>query len=211
MKNRVCTITLLLCLGAAPTRLLAQSTGTPGKIGLVNIQGAILSTAEGKKAMAELQKKYQPRQQEVQKYQQDIQAISDQLQKQAATLSDDEQRRLNRDLEEKQKILKRTTEDAQADFANDRDEIFRRIGQKMVKVIDDYAGKNGFSLVIGSDQVPIYFAVKEVELTDEIVRLYDAANPSDALTTGGPATPPATRSVAPSAVKPPKPADKPKP
>jgi outer membrane protein len=205
MKNRVPTITLLLCLGAVPTGLLAQSSGTPVKIGLVNIQEAILSTAEGKKAMSELQKKYQPRQQEVQKLQQDIQAINDQLQKQAATLSDDEQRRLNRDLEEKQKVLKRTTEDAQADFATDRDEMFRRIGQKMVRQIQDYARQNGFSLIIGEDQVPVYYSSKEVELTDEIVRLYDAANPSDAPTTGGPATPAAARPGGTSTAKPAKP------
>jgi outer membrane protein len=211
MKTRVSTITLLFFLGAAPAGLLAQSSGTPGKIGLVNIQTAILSTAEGKKAMAELQKKYQPRQQEIQKLQQDIQAITDQLQKQAATLSDEEQRRLNRDLEEKQKTLKRTTEDAQADFASDRDEMFRRIGQKMVSVIQDYAQKNGFTLIIGSDQVPIYYAATEVELTDVIVKLYDAANPADAPVTGGPAAPAGTRSAAPSAPKPAKPAEKPKP
>jgi Skp family chaperone for outer membrane proteins len=132
------------------------------------------------------------------------------LQKQAATLSDDEQRRLSRDLEGKQKVLKRTTEDAQADFDTDRGEMFRRIGQKMVKVINDYAQQNGFSLIIGSDQVPIYYAAKEVELTAEIVRLYDAANPSDAMTSGGPATP-AAHSVAPSTAKPAKPAVKPNP
>jgi outer membrane protein len=191
--------------------MLGQSSGTSGKIGLVNIQEAILSTAEGKKGMGELQKKYQPRQQEVQKLQQDIQAVTDQLQKQAATLSDDEQRRLSRDLEEKQKYLKRTTEDAQADFATDRDEMFRRIGQKMVKQIDDYARQNGFSLVIGSDQVPVYYAAKEVDLTDAIVRLYDQANPSDAVTSGGPATPAATHPAGSSTAKPAKPAVQPKP
>jgi outer membrane protein len=204
MKNRVFTTLIVLCLGLVPSGLWGQSSGSPGKIGLVNIQEAILSTAEGKKAMADLQKKYQPRQQEVQKLQQDIQAVTDQLQKQSATLSDEEQRRLNRDLEEKQKVLKRTTEDAQADFTTDRDEMFRRIGQKLVKQIDDYARQNGFSLVIGSDQVPIYYASKEVELTDEIVRLYDAANPSDAVTPGG-----TTHPVAPSTTT--KPANKPKP
>ena len=154
--------------------------------------------------MADLQKKYQPRQQEVQKDQQEIQAISDQLQKQAATLSDDEQRRLNRDLEEKQKILKRTTEDAQADFSADRDEMFRRIGQKMVKVIQDYAPKNGYSLVIGSDQVPIYYAATEVDVTEQIVKLYDAAYPADVPTSGGPAPRPSSSSAT-------KPATPPKP
>jgi outer membrane protein len=208
MKTRVCTITLLVILGIAPAALLAQSSANSGKVGIISIQEAILSTAEGKKAMADLQKKYQPRQQEVQKENQDIQAINDQLQKQAATLSDDEQRRLNRDLEEKQKILKRTTEDAQADFGADRDEMFRRIGQKMVSVIQEYAQKNGFSLIIGSDQVPIYYRATDVELTDQIVKLYDAANPVDTPTTGGPATPATPRSGAPSAAKP---ANKPKP
>jgi len=201
-------MTLLFFLGAVPAGLLAQSSATSGKVGVISIQEAILSTAEGKKAMADLQKKYQPRQAEVTKEQQDIQAINDQLQKQAATLSDDEQRRLNRELEEKQKLLKRTTEDAQADFATDRDEMFRRIGQKMVSAIQDYAQKNGFSLIIGSDQIPIYYRATEVDLTDQIVKLYDAANPADAPTTGGPATPAATRSGAPST---PKPANKPKP
>jgi outer membrane protein len=208
MKTRVSTFTLLFFLGTAPAGLLAQTSGAPSKIGLVSIQEAILSTAEGKKSMADLQKKYQPRQQEIQNQQRDIQAISDQLQKQAPTLSDDEQRRLNRDLEEKQKVLKRASEDYQADTAADRDEMFRRIGQKMVKVIQDYAPKNGYSLVMGSDQVPIYFAATEVDLTEQIVKLYDAANPADAPTSGGPATP-ATRSGASSTAKPAAPKPKP--
>ena len=206
MKTRVSTFTLLFFLGTAPAGLLAQSAGAPSKIGLVSIQEAILSTAEGKKSMADLQKKYQPRQQEIQNEQRDIQAISDQLQKQAATLGDEEQRRLNRYLEEKQKVLKRATEDYQADTAADRDEMFRRIGQKMVKVIQDFAPKNGYSLVMGSDQVPIYFAASEVDLTDQIVKLYDAANPADAPTSGGPATP-GTRT--PSTAKPSAPKPKP--
>jgi len=206
MKTRVSTFTLLFFLGTAPAGLLAQSAGAPSKIGLVSIQEAILSTAEGKKSMADLQKKYQPRQQEIQNEQRDIQAISDQLQKQAATLGDEEQRRLNRYLEEKQKVLKRATEDYQADTAADRDEMFRRIGQKMVKVIQDFAPKNGYSLVMGSDQVPIYFAASEVDLTDQIVKLYDAAYPADAPTSGGPATP-GTRT--PSTAKPSAPKPKP--
>jgi len=207
MKTRVSTITLLFFLGAFPAGLLAQASSASSKVGLVNIQEAILSTAEGKKSMADLQRKYQPRQQEIQKQNQDIQAITDQLQKQAATLSDDEQRNLNRQLEEKQKLMKRTQEDAQADFASDRDEMFRRIGQKMVKVIQDFAPKNGYALVIGSDQVPVYYAATEVDLTEQVVKLYDAAYPAEAPTSGGPAAP-APRSSTPSA---PKPATKPTP
>ena len=126
MKNCLTTLILFLAMMAVPLAAHAQ-----GKVGVININAAIGSTAEGKKSIAELQTKYLPRQQELVKLQQEIQAIQDQLTKQAATLSDDEQRRLPRDLEDKQKILKRSTDDAQSDFNADRDEAVRRIGQKM--------------------------------------------------------------------------------
>ena len=56
MKTRVCTLTLLFILGIAPAALLAQSSTNSGKVGVIRIQEAIVSTAEGKKAMADLQK-----------------------------------------------------------------------------------------------------------------------------------------------------------
>ncbi len=141
------------------------------------MQAAIANTAEGKKVIADLQKKYAPRQSELQDLQREIQAIQDQLSKQQATLSEDEQARLSRQAEEKQTQLKRSAEDAQNDFNLDRDESINRIGQKMVHVISDYASKNGFSLVLDDAQIPVYYAAKDIELTAEIVKRYDAANP----------------------------------
>ena len=168
-----------------------------GKIGVINLTAAIASTGEGKKAIADLQAKYQPKQQELERLQNEIQALQDQLSKQSPTLSDDEQRRMTRDLEEKQKILKRSTDDAQSDFTADRDEAVRRIGQKMVRIIQDYAPPNGFILVIDGAQVPIYYAAKDVDLTAEIVKRYDAANPvSEAGESAKPAAHPASPSSA---------------
>ena len=129
--------------------------------------------------------------------QQEIQAIQDQLTKQSATLSDEEQGRLNRDAEEKQKLLKRSAEDAQSDFNHDRDEAINKIGQKMVHVINDYAQQNGFSLVLDDAQIPVYFASKDIEVTEEIIKRYDAANPvADAGAAAKPAAHPATTTPA---------------
>jgi outer membrane protein len=193
MKNRLTTLTVFLAIMATPLAVHAQN-----KIGVININAAIASTAEGKKAIADLQTKYQPRQQELERLQKEIQADQDQLSKPAPALSDEEQRRLSRDLEDKQKLLKRSTDDAQSDFNADRDEAIRRIGQKMVRIIGDYAPQNGFILVIDSAQIPIYYAVKDIDLTAEIVKRYDAANPvADAgaapKPVAHPASPPATK------------------
>jgi outer membrane protein len=152
-----------------------NAAASAGKVGVINIQLAIGNTSEGRKAFDELQRKYQPRQQELQRLQSEIAAIQDQLQRQAATLSDEEQRRLSRDLEEKQKVQKRSTEDANADFTADRDEAVRRIGGKMIRLINEYAQQNGYVLVIDSGQIPVYYATND--LTEEMVKRYDAANP----------------------------------
>jgi len=215
MRNRVYLISLLLCLLGAPALALAQAA-VPGKIGIINnIQEAIFTTEEGKKALADLQKKFQPRQDDLQRQQQDIQNLNDQLQKQGATLSDEEQLRLRRELEDKQKVFKRATEDFNAEVQGDREDAMRRIGRKMMVVLNEYARQNGFSIVVDAAQIPVYYASPEIDLTAEIIRRFNAANPVDAGATTGtpPTTPAATRPAAapPKPAATTKPADQPKP
>jgi outer membrane protein len=195
MRNQLSTIVALLCCLAGTAAVQAQSPAAASgtKVGVINMQAAIANTGEGKKALADIQKKFAPRRQDLEKQQQEITALQDQLQRQATTLSDDEQRRLTRELDDKQKIFKRTQEDAQADFQAENQDIFQRIGQKMVKLVDDYALKNGFELVIdATPQLPIYYVAPQMDLTETMVKLFDAANP-----------------VAAEAAAPPKPAEKP--
>lgn len=201
MKNRYITIGAMAAVLAGALALHAQSpSAAAGKVGVINIQAAIANTAEGKKVIADLQKKYQPRQQELQRMQQEIQDDQDKLNKQGPALSDEEQGRLNRDVEDKQKQLKRSAEDAQNDFNQDRDEAIQRIGKKMVQVIKDYSTQNGFVLVIDGAQVPIYYAAPSLDITKDIIAKYDAANPA-AAEGAVPAKPAAHAATATSAAK----------
>lgn len=194
MRERVLKSGVLLAFLALPALAWGQSpaAGTAlGRVGVINIQQAIAATGEGKKAFAELQKKYQPRQDDLQKQQQEIQSLTDQLQRQQTTLSDSERVRLTRELSEKQKLFDRAREDAQADLQQDRQDVMSRIGQKMVQIIEDFAKQNGYSIILDAQipfytgsqttdaQIPIYYASKDVDISDEIVKRYDAAFPSE--------------------------------
>lgn len=183
MRNRVLGMMLTIGLMVCPMYLGAQGAPSTGeKIGVVDIQQAILSTAEGKQAIQNLQKKYQPRETEINQRQQDVQQLREQLQKQMTTLSADEQRRMQHELQEKQTVLQRLEQDAQSSFQYDRDTLMRGLGQKMVKVIDQYASTHGYSLVIDGSQVPVYYAAKGVDVTPEIVKLYDSSHPVQSAT-----------------------------
>ena len=185
MMKRLTPCILFLAIMAVPLAAHAQ-----GKVGVINFGATMGSTAEGKKSIADLQKKYLPRRQELERLQQEIANMQDKLSKQSATMSDEEQRRLSRDIEEKQKQLKRSTDDAQSDYNADTDESLRRIGKKMVGIIGDYAQKNGFVLIIVDAQIPIYYVAKELDISAEMVKLYDAANPvADAGTSAPSAAP----------------------
>ena len=143
----------------------------------------------------------------MQQMQQEIQSLNDQVQRQTATLSDDERLRLTRQLDEKQKIFKRAQEDYQSDLQQDEQDAVRRIEAKMDPLIKDYAQQNGFSLILeGGPQMPIYYAAPQVDVTEEIVKRYDAKYPSESAGGGTTTTPP------PKTTAPPKsPAPKPKP
>ena len=193
MKIRLTALTVFLALIGLPLASHAQS-----KIGIINFNFALANTDEGKKALADMKKKYEPKQQELERLQKEIQSIQDQLNKPAPGLSNDDQRRLTRELEDKQKNLKRWTDDAQSDLAADRDEAIRRLGQKMVRIIGDYAQQNNFTLILDGAQVPIYYAAKGIDITDEMVKRYNAANPvaeagASAHPAPSPASPPAAK------------------
>lgn len=217
MRDRALTTGVLLTLLALPAMAQSPAAGSAGvKVGVINIQQAIAATTEGKKAFADLQKKYQPRQEDLQKQQQEIQNIQDQLQRQQTTLSDAERIRLSRELSEKQKLFDRARADAQDNFQEDRQDVMNRIGQKMVQIITDFAKQNGYALILDAQipvfsgnqssdaTIPIYYASKDVDISDEIVKRYDAAFPSEAVSAPAPsATKPAGVVTSRPAAKPP--------
>ncbi len=179
MKNRMISFSIMLAALGLPLMLHGQgnSSATGTSVAVINIQQAIATSAEGKQALDELQKKYQPRRQDLQQQQQAISALQDQLQRGATTLSDDEKFRLSREIQDKQRLFKRAQEDANSDFQADSQDIIQRIGKKMVQVINQYSQSHNLSLVLDDSQLPLYYVAKGTDITAPIVKLYDQANP----------------------------------
>ena len=58
----VCAVAALVLTPGVWAQSTTTASGTPSKVGVLNVQIAITSTAEGKQAAAELQSKFAPRQ-----------------------------------------------------------------------------------------------------------------------------------------------------
>jgi outer membrane protein len=165
---------------AALAAFLAIPSAAQQKVGTINIQQAIISTKDGQKAAADLQAKIEPRRKDLEAKRAQIESLTQQLQKMGTVGSEDAKRRLQDDITAKQKSLQRDGEDAQADFDLEQQKLLNDLGGRIMQVINKYATDNGFSMIldISSQQTPVIWAATSVDVTNDIIKLYDANAPS---------------------------------
>ncbi len=181
----------------------AHAQATPTKVAVIQVQTAILSTKDGQKAAGELQGRFAPKKAEIDKKQADIAAMQDQLKKLQATGSDEVKTKLMRDIDSANTKLQRDTQDAQADLDEEQQKIMQELGGKMMAVVEKYAQSNGLAMVIdvSNPQTPVLWAAQAIDITAEIVKLYDQANPGTAAT-AAPAPAKPTGAAAPTTLPP---------
>ncbi len=169
--------TASLCAQAAP----AAGSVSGSKVGVLDVRKAIVATAEGKQASGELQGQFASRQTELENMNKQINDIRQRLQANEGKLSQEEGLRLQRQGEVLAKQLQRKQEEYQEDVNAAQQDVIERIGRKMMDVLDRYARENGFVAVFDSSAqgAPIYVA-NGVDVTPEIVKLYDQAYPAKA-------------------------------
>jgi outer membrane protein len=188
-------------------RVFAQAGGAaapaPTKIGVMDVRQAIVGSAEGKQASAELQSQFAPRNNELDTLRKQIEDLQNRLRTGDRTLSDDEKGRLQRQGETLSRIYQRRQTDLQEDLQSAENEVIDRIGRKMREIVDRHARENGFILIVdvSSAQSNIVYASNGIDITQDIIKLYDQAFPVRGA--AAPATQPGTPRPQPTAPKPP--------
>ena len=120
----------------------AQSNAATPKVGVISVQVAIQSTAEGKQSAAELQSRFAPRQTELDNLRKQIEDLQTRLRTTSNTLSDEEKARLAREGDQLTRTYQRKQQDSQDDFNEAEREIVDRIGRKMIDILDKYSKEN---------------------------------------------------------------------
>jgi outer membrane protein len=191
---RVAVLGAACLLGSAAVRAQAAAgSAAVGKIGIINVRQAIVTTAEGKQASQELQSQFSARQNELESLNKQINDLRQRLNAGANTLSDEEKARLTQQGQRLTQQLDRKNNELQEDVNAAQSDVVDRIGRKMMDVLDRYARENGIVAVFDSSaqNSPILFASTNIDITQDIIKLYDQAYP---LKTGAtaPAKPAAT-------------------
>jgi outer membrane protein len=194
MKIRLAVPALAMLLGmpAAWAQAGGASASAMGKVGVINVQVAITSTAEGKQAAAELQSRFAPQQVELENMRKSMDDLQTRLRTGQTTLSDEEKARLAREGDQLNRSYQRKQQEAQDDFNDAQQDVVNRIGRKMVAVLDKYSKDNGYALILdeSAQQTPVVFAANQIDVTQDVIRLFDEANPVKTGTSAPKATTP---------------------
>ncbi|HKD13599.1 MAG TPA: OmpH family outer membrane protein [Candidatus Angelobacter sp.] len=178
---------------AAGANNAAPATGAvvnSGKIGIVNIQDAIIATNEGKKEFDALQARFAPKQNELKTLNDEVENLKKDLQAKSDKLNEEERNKQVKALEGKQKTLQRNYDDAQTEFQQAEQEVVNRIGGKMLNVLEKYARTNNYAVIldVSNPQTPVLWASQGTNITKELVDAYNAESP---VTPAAPAPKPA--------------------
>ncbi|MBC7925431.1 MAG: OmpH family outer membrane protein [Bryobacteraceae bacterium] len=172
---------------------LAFAQTAPTKVGIINIQAAIIGTREGQAAAKALEAKSLPKKKDLENLQADINGLKDKLGKLSSVGSDEQKTSLARDIDAKTKSFNRQVEDAQAELDQEQGRLLNELGGKVLAVLDKYAKDNGFTLIldVSAQNTPVMFAANGSDVTQDVVALYDKNAPgatSSAAPSGSPAS-----------------------
>ncbi len=164
----------------APPHVSPAVNADPGKIAVINFQGAVVQTVEGKRLLAEIQKKYEPQKAQIAAQKDEIDSLTRQLQTYGGGLSDGERASRAKTLEDKKEHLQRSAEDAEKAFQNDAQQAFNALAGKVNEVLSGYAQKHGFVLVVDigpeGQNVLLYKAslLNTTDITQDVADAYDS-------------------------------------
>ena len=215
MRAFVVAAALSVMLAAAPTFAQAPAAApaappaapaaeapfpTGAKYAFVNIQRIAAESAQGKALSSRVQALNNKKVTELNDKNKALQASQQKLDSGASVLSDTARGQLEKDIDRQQTDIQRFTDDAQKDVQELQNELQLEFQQKLGPIVQAVFNEKKLEILFSATDAGVLIADPGLDLTAEVIRRFDAANPAAAV------APAAPRPAAPTAAAPPRPA-----
>lgn len=167
-KSFISSILLLLSFLALPV-FAADS-----KLGNVDMQKILMLSDAGKDAKEQLAIKAAKYEAEKNLKEEDLKKLKGELEKQSVLLSESARVAKEKDYQQKLKEYQRFLKDAQDDLQAKNDEYTNKIVDEIVKVVQEFGKKNGYTYIFVKNESMIFMDDK-VDVTDELLKQFNAA------------------------------------
>lgn len=167
--------------------LLAASVAHAGdfKAAYVDIQRAVMEVEEGKAAKARLQKMADQKQKSFEAEQAAIKAEVDAFQKQRGMMDEKARDAKEIELQKKTFDFAQRAEKLRADIASSERQELAAIFPKLEQLLGQIAQREGLTMVFDRSSSGLAWAPPSLDLTNELIRMYNAQNKTGAPAAGG--------------------------
>lgn len=165
-RTRILAGAVLLC--AAFAVVAAE------RIGYVDLKRVITESAAGKRARAEVEAQVKQKQEQVNREGQKLKAQQQALEKEQLTRTDAQKRAKQREFEQKVQAYQQLAATAQRELSDLDNEHTRKVLTDIRAVIREVAQQEKLMLVLEKNEQPVLYAEDGPDLTDKVIKAYDA-------------------------------------
>ena len=169
---------LACCAFLAVSFVVSPAAPAQTKVAVINLQRAVLESAEIKAASDAMSARFKPRVSEIEQLNKEISDIAANPQSNAGKLTAQAEADMSQQAQRKQRDVQRKQDDLQADVDRERNEILQKSSVKMSAVVKKLAESKGLDIVVDAPYA-VYFK-DSLEITAEAIAAYDKENPAAA-------------------------------
>jgi outer membrane protein len=162
-------------LVAAIALVAAGAHAADFKAAYVDIQRALQETDEGRAAKSRLQTMVETRQRSMEKEKNTLQAEVEAFQKQAPTMDEKVRGAREQELQKKAMEFQQKAERARGEMADSERKELGSIMPKLEQLIGQIAQREGLTMVFDKSSSGLAWAPASLDLTNELIRMYNAA------------------------------------
>ena len=168
-------LSLVLTAPLAAQAPAAAAPGGPLKIAVIDTEKILLSSVAGKKAVADLKKLQEQRENELRAKAQELKELQTKISDGRLSLAQDKLADMSKQLEEKDIALRRAQDDATRELNKKRDEMLAAIDEKVMPVINQVGKDLGYTLIFRKFESGLIYADEAIDITGTVIQRLDAA------------------------------------
>lgn len=155
------------------------------KLGYVDLQRALNETDDGRKAKASLKKVFDQKQKELDEQQEALKKDIEDLNKKRTLLPADKVQAKEAELQERMQKVQQTYMRHQQDLQAKEQEATGKIFERMSRIISKIATTENFTMIFDKTQSSVLFAKPHLDLTNDLIRRYNAGEGVAPVAAGG--------------------------
>jgi outer membrane protein len=160
---------------AAPAAPAAAAPQGPIRIAVIDTEKILLSSNAGKKAVADLKKLQEQRENDLRTRAQELKDLQAKINDGRLSLAQDKLADMSKQLEEKDIALRRAQDDANRELTKKRDEMLGQIDDRVMPVINQVGKELGYTLIFRKFESGLIYADEAIDITGVVIQRLDGA------------------------------------